>query len=110
VSEPSEVSIVFVTAAQEEEAAAIGRTVVLERLAACASILPRITSVYWWKGELCEEQEYLVILKTRSALFNALQARIRALHSYETPEIVAFPVAQGFEDYLRWVVKETGRR
>ena len=110
MSEPNDVSIVFVTAGQEEEAAAIARTVVLEKLAACANILPRITSIYWWKGEMCEEQEYLVILKTQTSLFDALQARIRALHSYETPEIVAFPVAQGFEDYLRWVVKETGGR
>ncbi len=102
-----EVSIVLVTAGSEEEAAAIGRTVVEERLAACANIVPSIRSIYRWKGKVHDEQECLLIMKTRTPLFASLRDRVRALHSYETPEIIAFPVEQGLPDYIAWVIGET---
>lgn len=102
-----EVSIVLVTAGSEEEAAGIGRALVEEKLAACANIVPSIRSIYRWKGEIHDEQECLLIIKTRSPLFAPLKDRVRALHSYETPEIIAFPVEQGLPDYIAWVIGET---
>ena len=104
----SGISIVFVTAGSEEQAATIGRTLVNERLAACANIVPHIRSIYRWKGQIYDEQEFLVIIKTRTELFDLLQERVKALHSYEVPEIVSFTVSSGLQEYLEWVKKETG--
>jgi len=103
----SEISIVLVTAGNEEEAAKIGRTLVEERLGACANIVPRIRSIYRWKGEIYDEQECLIIIKTRTSLFPALEKRVKELHSYEVPEIVSFPVARGLPQYIEWVLGET---
>lgn len=103
----SEISIVLVTAGSEEEAAKIGRVVVEERLAACANIVPRIRSIYSWKGAIHDEPEALVIFKTKTRLFPVLRDRIRGLHAYEVPEIIAFPVEQGLPDYLDWVMGQT---
>lgn len=103
----TDVSIIFVTAGGEEEAVKIGRTLVEERLVACANIIPRIRSIYRWKGEVFDEEEYLVIMKTKASLFPTVQERVRQLHSYETPEIVSFPIDQGLPDYLAWAVENT---
>jgi periplasmic divalent cation tolerance protein len=103
----SEISIVLVTAGNEEEAAKIGRTLVEERLGACANIVPRIRSIYRWKGEIYDEQECLIIIKTRTSLFLALEKRVKELHSYEVPEIITFPVARGLPQYIEWVLGET---
>ncbi len=103
----SEISIVLVTAGSEEEAATIGRTLIEERLVACANIVPRIRSIYRWKGKIYDEQEFLVIIKTRTSLFEAVQKRVKELHSYEVPEIISFPVALGLPQYLEWVQGET---
>ena len=91
----SEISIVLVTAGSAEEAATIGRTLIEERLAACANIVPHIRSIYRWKGKIYDEQEFLIIIKTRTSLFEAVQKRVKELHSYEVPEIISFPVALG---------------
>ncbi len=104
----SKVSIVLVTAGTADEATVIGRTLVEERLVACVSIVPRIRSIYWWKGEICDEEEYLLIMKTQSDLFLAVQARVRQMHSYEVPEIIAFQVGEGLPEYLKWVLESTG--
>lgn len=104
----TEISIVLITAGSEEEAAKIGRTLVEERLAACSNIVPRIRSIYRWKGKIYDEPEFLIIAKTRTSLFRSLQKRVKELHSYEVPEIVSFPVADGLPDYLQWVLAETG--
>jgi periplasmic divalent cation tolerance protein len=103
----TEASVVFVTAPNEEEAAKIGRTLVEERLAACANIAPRIRSIYRWQGQVHDEEECLIIIKTATSLFEALQNRVKELHSYEVPEIVSFPVARGLPQYLDWVLTET---
>ena len=104
----SEISIVLVTAGNEDEAATIGRTLVEERLAACANIVPRIRSIYRWQGKIYDEQEFLIIIKTRTSQFDAVQKRVKELHSYEVPEIISFPVARGLPQYLEWVMEETG--
>lgn len=105
-----EISIILVTAGSEEEAARIGKALVEEKLAACANIVPRIRSIYRWKGEIHDEQEFLILIKTRTSHFPALRDRVRQLHSYEVPEIVAFPITRGLPDYLNWVVDETDKR
>ncbi len=103
----SEISIVLVTAGSEQEASTIGRTLVEEHLAACANIVPRIRSIYRWQGKIYDEQESLIIIKTRTSQFEAVQKRVKELHSYEVPEIICFPVARGLPQYLEWVNTET---
>ncbi len=103
----SAISIVMVTVGNGEEALSIARTLVEEKLVACVNMVPRIRSIYRWKGEICDEEEQLLIMKTRSELYPALQSRIRQIHSYEVPEIIAFPVTDGLSDYLNWVVDST---
>ncbi len=105
----NEISIVLATAGSAEEAATIGRTLVEERLGACANIVPNIRSIYRWKGKIYDEQEFLIIIKTRTSLFPALEKRIKELHSYEVPEIISFPIARGLPQYLEWVSMETMR-
>ncbi len=103
----SEISIVLVTAGNEDEAVKIGKTLVEERLAACANIVPRVRSIYRWRGEIHDEQEVLIIIKTRTSLFQALEKRVKELHSYEVPEIISFPITRGLPQYLEWVAAET---
>jgi periplasmic divalent cation tolerance protein len=98
---------VYVTASSREEALNIGRTLVGERLAACANIFDGISSIYWWQGRLIEEREVSLILKSTSDLIPALITRVKQLHSYDCPCVVALPIAQGNPDYLDWVDKET---
>ena len=95
--------VVFVTAASEDEAATIGRTLVEERLVACANILPGIRSIYRWQGKIEDEPEVMLIFKTTEARIPALIRRVRELHSYDVPEIIALPILQGHEPYLDWV-------
>ena len=103
----SPISIVMVTVGNGEEALSIARTLVEEKLVACVNMVPRIRSIFRWKGEICDEEELLLIMKTRSELYPALQNRIRQIHTYEVPEIISFPVTDGLSDYLNWVVDNT---
>ena len=102
------VVFVYVTAGGPAEADAIGRAVVDERLAACANIFPGMTSIYRWQGKMEEASESALILKTKAELIEALTARIKALHSYECPCVVALPVAGGNSAFLDWIHDETG--
>ena len=101
------VAFVYVTTGSKEEAATIGRAVVGERLAACANVLPGLNSIYWWEGKLEEAAESALVLKTKVELIEPLTARIKALHSYTCPCIVALPVAGGTAAFLDWVRAET---
>lgn len=85
----------------------LARAVVEDRLAACANILPGMTSVYHWQGKIEEAEEAVIVFKTRAGLFPALEARVKELHSYETPCIVALPVEAGHAPYLEWIRAET---
>jgi periplasmic divalent cation tolerance protein len=102
-----DISIVMVTVGNSQEALAIARTLVEEKLVACVNIVSRIRSIYRWKGEVCDEEEQLLIMKTRTELFPTLQNRIRKLHSYEVPEIISFSIAAGLPEYLSWVIENT---
>lgn len=97
----------YVTCASAEEALRIGREVVEARLAACANILPGLTSIYRWQGRIESGGEAALILKTRAELVEALVARVKALHSYTVPCIVALPITAGNPDYLGWLASET---
>ena len=99
--------ICHVTTASREEALAIAHTLVEERLAAGANILDGVTSLYWWRGHLEQAAETMVVLKTRSELVPALTQRVRQLHSYACPCVVALPVSAGNPDYLGWIESET---
>jgi len=99
--------VVLVTAPSQEEACILARALVSARLVACASLLPEVTSVFSWEGELSEEKETLLILKSKRSLFEQIEAKIKALHSYAVPEIIALPVLAGSESYLRWLHENT---
>lgn len=97
----------YVTCASVEEALRIGRAAVEERLAACANVLPGLASIYRWQGRIESGQEAALILKTRAELVDPLTARVRALHSYSVPCVVALPIVAGNPTYLAWLVAET---
>jgi periplasmic divalent cation tolerance protein len=97
--------IVFVTCQSANEAETIARTVVEEHLAACVNVMPGVRSCYMWEREMKWSEEVLLLIKTTEARFLALQTRIRGLHSYDVPEIVAVPIEIGFDKYLQWVAQ-----
>lgn len=97
----------YVTAPSRDAAVAMGRVVVEERLAAGANVIGGVTSVYWWQGALEEASEAVLILKTRAELIERLTARIKELHAYDCPGVVALPIAAGNRDYLEWIAAET---
>ena len=100
-------TMIYVTTSSPQEALRIGRAVVADRLAACANVLPGITSVYRWQGEVQEDGETALILKTRSDLVERLTTRVKELHSYDCPCVVALPIAGGNPDFLQWIAEET---
>lgn len=95
--------LVIVTAGSEGEGEKIGSSLVNEGLAACCNIIPDIKSIFQWKGEVCTEKEVILFIKSKASLFNKLKDRIKELHSYEVPEIIAFPISQGLPDYFKWM-------
>ena len=101
---PTGVSVVLVTAPNEEVASAIARTLVEEARIACATLVPRVRSIYRWQGALSDESEVLMVLKAPEREFDALRARIVELHPYEVPEIIRLEVAGGHLPYLDWVL------
>lgn len=104
----SKTIVIFITASSRDEAKKIGQLLVEESLIACCNIVQSIESIFKWQGRLLHEEEALMICKTREDLFNAVEKRVRQLHSYEVPEIIALPIIQGAKSYLDWVAKETG--
>ena len=98
---------VYVTAPSYTLAHNIAETVVSERLAACANIIPGMKSLYRWQGKIEQRDEVVLILKTQENLFSALEARVKALHSDETPCIVALPITTGNKSFLQWIQTET---
>jgi periplasmic divalent cation tolerance protein len=101
--------VVYITAPNEEEAAKIAQALVEERLAGCVNIIKDVRSIYSWQGKIEDERELLMIVKTRPELFSLLKTRVKELHSYTVPEIIAQPVVDGSEEYLAWL-RETTKR
>jgi periplasmic divalent cation tolerance protein len=98
--------IVLITASSETEAATIARALVDEHLIACANLVPGVRSFFFWEGKTRDEREVLLICKSRMPVFPEVIARVKSLHSYTVPEIIALPIAAGSQEYLHWV-KET---
>ena len=103
------VRLLLCTVPDEEMASRIGHTLVQEKLAACVNVVPGIRSIYAWKGGIEDERELLLVIKSTADRFDDLAARIRSLHSYENPELIAVPVEGGLSDYLSWVRASTRR-
>jgi len=95
--------VLLVAASSTKEAEGIAKTLVEERLVACVNILPPMHSLFHWKGELCRENEVLLVLKSRQRVLKKIVRRVKELHSYEVPEIIALPVIGGSEDYITWI-------
>ena len=98
--------VVLITASNDDEASMLARTLVEERLIACANLFP-VNSVYRWKGDIYEEVEVTMVCKSVEANLDKIIARVKELHSYEVPEIVALPLTGGSKDYLDWLVDST---
>jgi periplasmic divalent cation tolerance protein len=97
--------VVLVTASSQQEAEAIATSLVQSQLAACVSLFP-IHSVYMWQRELHQEQEWQLLIKTDLTQFQALATKVRELHSYEVPEIIALPIVAGSQFYLQWISEQ----
>jgi periplasmic divalent cation tolerance protein len=95
--------LALTTCDSAELAQRIARALVERRLAACVNIVPGLESVYRWKGAVEQASEWLLLIKTTRAQFEPLAAELRALHSYDLPELIALPIVAGFEPYLRWI-------
>lgn len=104
------VLFVYVTTKDISEAKKIALAVVSEKLAACANILPQMNSIYRWEDKIHDESEAVMILKTTNACFGSLAKRVKELHSYDTPCIVALPIEHGSKEYLDWIEKNSGSK
>jgi len=100
--------IIFITASSRGEAGEIATNLVGKRLVACVNIVPGIESIFTWKGKLEVAKETLLIAKTKAALFPRVEKMVKKVHSYECPEIIAFPITRGNKEYLKWL-RETTR-
>ena len=101
--------VVFMTAASGEEATRLAEMLVGANLAACVQILPEMESVYRWQGKIERQSEVLMLAKTTQGKFDDLEREVRALHSYDTPEIVAVPIVTGSAPYLEWLIKAAAK-
>jgi periplasmic divalent cation tolerance protein len=99
--------IVFITASKEDEAVTIARALVEAGLAGCVNIIRNIRSIYRWQGNIEDDNEVLMIAKTKKKLFKVLEKKVKELHSYDVPEIIAMPIAEGSNDYLKWLKDAT---
>ena len=95
--------VIFITALNRKEAEKIANALLAKKLAACANILDRVHSLFWWQGKIDSSNETLLIVKTESALLSEIIHRVKELHSYDVPEIIALPIISGSQEYLSWI-------
>ena len=95
--------VVYVTVGSVEEGERLARALVQERLAACVNRIPAVRSIYRWQGQVEQNDEELLIIKSGKDLFASIQQSVRELHSYSVPEIIALPIVDGSQDYLKWL-------
>ncbi len=98
--------VIFITTADDEEARLISRVLLEQRKAACVSIVPGVSSLFWWQGKIDSSQESLLVVKTKASLLDEVVELVKEIHSYDNPEIIALPVLGGSKDYLEWIGKE----
>jgi len=99
--------IVLITASSKEEAVNIGRALVDEHLGACVNIIPEVFSLFFWEGKTQDARETLLIVKSRLSLMDKIIARVKSLHSYSVPEVIALPIIAGSQEYLDWLKAST---
>lgn len=104
----SELVLLYVTCANHQEALRIARILVEERLVACANIMPQHTAVYGWEGQVRDEPEVAMLLKTQAEMTARVSERIKSLHSYSIPCVVALPIQGGNPDFLLWIGQQVG--
>ncbi len=104
MAELEPISVIVTSVGTEQQAVEISEELIARRLATCINIVPCLRSIYRWKGKVCEDTEYLLMIKTRRALFAAVSEAIREIHSYELPEVLEFPVGNSEPNFHRWVV------
>lgn len=95
--------VVLVTINDAGKALEIATEIVTAKLAACANIIPEVRSIYLWEGNACDDKELLMVIKTARRLFEPLKEKIRSLHPYSVPEIIALPIVEGHKPYLDWI-------
>ena len=100
-------SLIYVTTGSRQEALDIGRALVECRLVACANVLGPMTSMYWWEGEVNEDDEVPLILKTRDGLVGQVIEKVKEMHSYDCPCVVSLPITGGNQAFLDWIEAET---
>src|SRR5882724_7489507 len=101
--------LVLVTTSSYDEAASIAGALVSERLAACVNVVPAIESIYRWEGKVTHDREALMIIKTTDERYPELERRVKDLHSYSTPEVIALRIERGSSDYLEWLRNSTAK-
>jgi len=101
-----EIIFAYITCKNKSEAKKIGKVLLKERLAACVNIFDNMHSMYWWKGKIEEVNETVLIAKTTKKSFRKLSARVKQLHSYESPCILQLEVKDGSKEYINWLLKE----
>ncbi|MFH0913040.1 MAG: divalent-cation tolerance protein CutA [Candidatus Omnitrophota bacterium] len=99
--------VVFVTASHKKEADNIARALIKTKLAACVNIIESVHSLFWWQGKVDSAKEVLLVIKTRKALMPKLIKKVKSLHSYDVPEIIALPIVAGNKEYLKWLNDST---
>lgn len=102
-----DIIVVYCTVPSKKIAKDITKVLMKHKLAACVSMIDNVKSVFSWDGEICEEKEILLMIKTRRANYGKVKLVIEDIHSYSVPEIIALPIVDCSEDYLKWLVKET---
>ncbi len=101
---------VYITCGTQQEAEKISHSLVSARLVACTNTLPNMQSFYWWQNEVQSDQEVVLIAKTQYKLFDQIKNKVKSLHSYDVPCVIALPIIDGNENYLDWIKDETDHR
>ena len=105
---PHKMRVIFVTTESGDQAVEIARTLVAERLAACVNIVGPVRSIYRWRKEVKDDREYLLIIKTRALHYMKVETRVREMHTYEVPEVLALNADRGSAPYVQWMLDSTG--
>ena len=100
-------NLVYITAKNKEEARKIGKELLKARLAACVNIVDKMNSLYWWEGKIQDDNEAVLIAKTKESLVKEVVEKVKSIHSYSCPCIISLPILDGNKEYLDWLEKET---